>query len=123
MRRDWLTGGGLPGAVRIFGGFARARIVKLDREQFVSSGQGGFRVRCPAGAGNVTNRFVPAIGKWRAGGGRTMACVCGTGHDLIDLDYQPACGFAREWVELVDVGLVSVPEGLPEGVKVVLRRG
>ena len=41
-------------------------MVRFDTEQFVSSGQGGFRVSCPAGSGNVTGLFVRALGAWRA---------------------------------------------------------
>lgn len=112
-----------PGPVQVAGGFLRARVMRFDAEQFVSSGQGGFRVRCPAGAGNVTRGFVPALEAWRAGGARVLACRCGATHDLAELDYAPACGFAREWVELLDVGEATPPPGLPMGVRVVLRRG
>lgn len=120
--RGQLDGDG-PGTVQVAGGFLRARVMRFDAEQFVSSGQGGFRVRCPAGAGNVTRGFVPALEAWRAGGARELACRCGVTHDLAELEYAPACGFSREWLELVDVGEATPPAGLPRGVRVVLRRG
>ncbi len=132
IRRGWLSHQAgrtdlaarfLPGPTPVVGGFAHARILKFDREQFVSSGQGGFRVWCPVERRNITAAFVPALRMWRAGGERVLGCGCGAAHDLAALDYQPVCGFSQEWIELTDVGSASLPPDLPDGVRVVLRRG
>ncbi len=118
--------GWVPGDRTLFpDGFAGARIIAFDHEQFVSSGQGGFRVWCPVDARNATARFVPALEAWRRGGARSLACGCGGTHDLTALTYRPDCGFAKEWLEFSDVGAAELvaPDALLEGVRVIWRRG
>jgi hypothetical protein len=116
----------LPGQQALLaGGFVRARVVRFEQTQFVSSGQGGFRVLCPSDGRNATARFVPALEGWRRGGDRAVACGCGARHDLSAMTYRPECGFAREWLEFSDVGAADVlaPDALLDGVRVVWRRG
>ena len=119
-----------PGArVLVSGGFAFGRVLAFEREQFISSGQGGFRVFCPVHGTLVTAAFVPALTGWRAGGERIVACGCGASHDLAHLDFRPACGFSTEWLELLDAAsdeldpaAAAVYQGQgPRGI--VLRRG
>lgn len=108
----------------VAGGFLRARVMRHTDEQLVSSGQGGFRVFCPADVRNVTAGFAPALEAWRRGGPRALVCACGATHDLAALHYRPACGFARAWLELADVGAAELDvRALPAGVEVVWRRG
>lgn len=117
--------GFVPGAVPLIpGGFAAARVVRHADEQLVSSGQGGFRVHCPADGRIVTAAFAPALEDWRRGGPRALRCGCGATHDLRALHYQPACGYARAWLELLDVGAAEIDAAaLPPGVTVIWRRG
>ncbi len=123
--------GGAPGACPlVVGAFASARAEVFDGVRFASSGQGGFAARCPVDGTNVVAAFNGALPAWRAGGPRVLACGCGREHDLADLRYLPAAGFARGWIALVDVGgLDLTPEAhaaltthLP-GVRIVVRRG
>lgn len=131
-----LTPSMLPGPTElVVGGFLRARVVTHLGEQFLSSGQGGFRVYCPAALGpggtparlsNTTAAFVGALTRWRAGGPRKMDCGCGANHDLADLHFRPACGFAREWIELLDVGCADLSQAaldVLDGAPILLRRG
>ncbi len=122
---------GVPGARPLVdGGFASARVEVFDEVRFASSGQGGFAVRCPVDGENVVAAFNRALPAWRTGGPRVLACSCGREHDLTDLRYLPAAGFACGWIVLVDVGgLDLTPEAhaaltthLP-GVRIVVRRG
>ncbi len=129
----FLRAGDIPGTWRpgpvdlVGGGFLQARVVPFDSEQFISSGQGGFRVWCPDGGPNITAAFARALTNWRAGGARSMACGCGAVHDLPDLDYRPSCGFSRGWVELVDVGSSDLTAAghaaLPLHTPILARRG
>ena len=81
----------------VAGGFARAWAEVYDRERFFANRQGGFRVRCPTGGGNVVPSFNPAMTAWRTrDGSRRLVCPsCGQVHDLAELDYLPPAGFAR----------------------------
>jgi hypothetical protein len=116
----------VPGDKPLFyNGFAYARNLLFESEQFVSSGQGGFRVSCPVDARNATAAFVPALEAWRRGGARNLACACGDSHDLTALIYRPACGFAKQWLEFSDVGAadIAASDALLEGTRVIWRRG
>jgi len=106
-------------------GFASARTLLFEGEQFVSSGQGGFRVACPVDDRNATAGFVPALEAWRRGGARNLACACGASHDLTSLIFRPVCGFAKQWLEFSDVGAadIAAPAALLEGTQVIWRRG
>lgn len=112
------------------GGFARARMDAYPDVRFYSNWLGGFSARCPADETNVTDRFAHALERWRAGGERTMDCVCGSRHDLSALSFAPEAGFARGCVWLLDVAEGALVPAFAEradavlhGARVVLRRG
>lgn len=109
----FVTSDGRPGLRGLVeGGFAA-----LTREGgagvvFLSNGQGGFRVACPRTGESAVPAFNRAITAWRAGGPRRLACPCGQPHDLADLRYRPAAGFARAWLRLADPARAELtPEG------------
>ena len=112
------------------GGCASVRAMSSGVQRFLANRQGGFSVRCPASGVNLVPTFVPALTAWRRGGPRYLGCVCAKDHDLVDLEFAPAAGFAFQWVELFDVdGAEVVPEALAlaaevwGGVRMVGRRG
>lgn len=70
------------------------------KERFFSWGQGGFRVFCPQNGAALATDFGRAMGQWRAGGPRQLACGCGQMHDLHALHFQPPAGFAQTWIGL-----------------------
>lgn len=110
----------------VAGGVGHVVWMREAAARFLANRSGGFRVRCPSSGALVTDRLHPAMAAWRAGGPRVLACACGGTHDLAVLDYVPAAGFARGWIELDDVGgadLVAEARALAPDVRVVLRRG
>jgi hypothetical protein len=114
----------------VAGGFTRARVSGFDQVQFASNWQGGFAVACPLSGLGVTGAFSAALEAWRRGAPRALSCPCGREHDLADLAFAPAAGFARGWLTLVDVQDAALtPDAeasagaLLGGVRVVLRRG
>jgi hypothetical protein len=107
----FVTSSGGPGPRPLVdGGFARATVETHATPRFLSNHLGGFRVRCPVTGDNVVPAFNRAIEAWRAGGPRSLACVCGRTHPLEALAYAPEAGFARGWIALSDVGGITLAD-------------
>lgn len=110
----------------VAGGVGSIVWMQEAQPRFLANRSGGFRVRCPDTGATLADRLHPAVEAWRRGSPRVLACACGVTHDLADLDYFPAAGFARGWIELDDVGdadLVAEARSLAPDVRLVLRRG
>lgn len=122
--RALVEGGCLPPAVEV---------VASGAVGFLSSGLGGFRVRCPVDGRAVVAPFNAALTRWRGGGERSLACPCGRLHDLVALDFAPPAAFARAAIRLGEVASVELAAGAEAvlgrqwgahgGLRAVLRRG
>ncbi len=89
----WLDDVG-PGAL-VDGGGAGWGLDQPGKAVLYANRQGGFHVRCPACAAPLARAFGVAVGRWRAGGAREVACgACGTSHDLDGLDFRPPAAVA-----------------------------
>lgn len=105
QQRGWLDGATSAPA----GGFDALRLDDPGRVAFYANQIGGFRVLCPEVGGNLVPLFVAAMGTWRAGGDRGLACPhCGQVHDLAALRFAPEAGFARGAVVLAGVRRAEV---------------
>jgi len=93
---------------------------------FWSSGQGGFRVFCPAVSGGapITAAFVPALEAWRRGGRAALGpCPrCGAEHRLDALRFAPEAAFAPAALRLIDVARAWLEPGeVPAEIGAVTR--
>ena len=77
------------------GGCRRVWFDRPGRLMLYANQTGGFRARCPDTAALVSAEFGRSHRAWKAGGPRTMACVCGGVHPLEDVVLQPAGACAR----------------------------
>lgn len=90
------------------GGFARVRLDLPGRRTLYANGQGGFRVRCPAG-GVVTAAWSRAASAWREGGPAVLACpACGADHAFEALDYAPPAAYGPFAVVIADAATSAV---------------
>jgi hypothetical protein len=122
---DWAAQGIVPntarigevGAKQVFaGGFRQLQIHAPESVRFVANQVGGFRVFC--GGTNLTHAFTQAMGRWRSGGERTLACPgCQASHPLETLEFRPNAGFYRFALAFSDIGQAGL---LPEANKEML---
>ena len=82
-------------AALVEGGCRRVWFDRPGRLMLYANQTGGFRARCPANSAIVSSEFGRAHRAWKAGGPRTMACVCGAEHALEHVVLQPAGAFAQ----------------------------
>ena len=77
------------------GGCRRVWFDRPGRLMLYANQTGGFRTRCPDTSAVVSSEFGRAHRAWKAGGPRTMTCICGAVHALEDVVLQPPGAFAR----------------------------
>ncbi len=102
-----------PARAWLEGGWRQARLDRPPRPHLYGNKQGGYLVRCPACTWPLAREAAAALARWRAGGGRALACpACGGTHALEGLAYRPAAAPGRFAVELRDVqGLALTTAG------------
>lgn len=99
---------GPEGTAWVPGGFARIYVERPQGLTLFANRTGGFRVQCPDTAAPIVASFQQAMGRWRAGGPRTLSCpACDAIHDLDQLGFQPPAAFGT-WA------LVTADAGSPE---------
>jgi len=77
------------------GGCARIWIDRPGRLWLYGNQAGGFRVVCPVNGQSISQRFGQAHRDWKAGGPRTLECVCGSTHALEDCVGRPPMAFGH----------------------------
>lgn len=77
------------------GGCARIWVDRPGRLWLYGNQSGGFRVVCPVNGQSISKRFGQAHRDWKAGGPRTLECLCGETHALEDCVGRPPMAFAQ----------------------------
>jgi hypothetical protein len=111
--------------------FARVRLEDPGAVVLWSNRQGGFRVRCPRTGEPIAAVFAAALGAWRAGGPRELACPsCGETHPLEAVPADPAIALGPWAIATIDIDGTTLSAGASRwieeavgDVSVVLRRG
>lgn len=74
-----------------------------DVPRFLCNERGGFRVKCPETGVPTPRQFARGLQQWREGGTRDAICACGGVHPLPAFVLEPPGGFARSWLQRVNV--------------------
>lgn len=74
-----------------------------DKLRFLCNERGGFRVNCPDTGVATPRSFARSLQAWREGGDQQASCACGGVHPLSAFVLKPPGGFARSWLQQVNV--------------------
>lgn len=109
-----IDGEGRPGpqAGRLgIGDFARLHLDRPPAPTLYANRLGGFQVRCPETGAPLVADFSRAMGRWRAGGDRSLDCPsCEHTHLLDDLSFRPPAAIGPWAVVAADVGSATWSE-------------
>lgn len=94
----------------IEGGCARIWVDRPGRIMLYANQTGGFRVRCPQTQAIISSEFGRAHRDWKAGGPRTLPCVCGQVHPLEACTFNPSAAFATWAIVFAAAGGVALSE-------------
>ena len=94
----------------IDGGAARVWVDRPGRIVLYANQSGGFRVRCPVSDAILSAEFGRAHRDWKAGGPRTVRCVCGEVHPLESCVLSPPGAFATWAIVFASVNSVVLSE-------------
>jgi len=90
--------------------FSRVYVDEPTQPTLYANRLGGFRVSCSSCGANVVPAFSRAMGQWRAGGERRLACPqCGVSTDLAELDFRPPAAFGAWAFVVADTEAASLP--------------
>lgn len=112
------------------GGFSRIWRDDPGRVVLYANQQGGFRVRCPRTAANISPAFGAALVTWKHGEPRVLDCPgCGEPHALEDCELRPRGAFARGAIVFADATSLALTDtaraalaGALGPVETVIRR-